>query len=302
MKEKFTQRFNGIREKIGAFFSNEKKRNYFILGALVLALVIVVILSLVLIPNDDQQDNPSEKQQYKTYSFSHFDTVSTIVGYEVDGDTFDEVAKSLFDLLEEYHKLFDIYNEYEGINNLYTINSLQGGEHKEVEVDRRIIDMLLYAKDMHEKTNGEINVAMGSVLSIWHDYRTAGIDDPSKAEIPPMELLEEAKLHTDINNLIIDEERSTVYLSDPKMKLDVGAIAKGYAVEMLAQLLIEKNISGYVINVGGNIRVVGPRANGSDWKAGIENPDGSEDPPYIEYVGLNSGSIVTSGSYQRFWY
>lgn len=240
-----------------------------------------------------------EKVQYKNTSFAYFDTVTTIIGYETSEKEFTRVSGEAVKLLGEYHRLYDIYNEYEGIVNICTLNKLVDGEHQTLKVDKRIIDMLLYAKEMYNKTNGKMNIAMGSVLSIWHDYRTAGIDNPSKAELPPMELLEEAALHTDINNLIIDEENSTVYIADPKMTLDVGAVAKGYAVEMVARYLQEMGKTNYVVNVGGNIRTTGVKANGEKWQAGVESPD--QDGSYIAYIELDDQASVTSGSYQRYY-
>ena len=154
---------------------------------------------------------------------------------------------------------------------------------------------------MYTTTGGKVNVAMGSVLSIWHDYREQGLEEPWAAKLPPMDELTQAAAHTDINNVIIDEESSTVFLSDPLMKLDVGAIAKGYAVEMVARSLEEKNISGYVINVGGNVRTVGLKGDGNKWTVGIENPEENEDVPYLAYLELSDRSLVTSGSYQRYY-
>lgn len=257
-------------------------------------------------PEDDEDDPlrneiDLSKVSYKNYSFAYFDTVSTIIGFEKTQDEFAEVSNEAMNLLAEYHRLFDIYNEYEGINNICTINKIVDGEHPVVKVDRKIIDMLLYAKEMYELTDGKMNIAMGSVLSIWHDYRTEGIDNPSKAKLPPMAELEKAAQHTDINNIIIDEENSTVWLADPEMTLDVGAFAKGYAVEMVAKMLEEKREYNYVVNVGGNIRTTGQRADGKKWKTGIENPTGDPDVPYIEYIGLNGQAIVSSGSYQRYY-
>lgn len=240
-----------------------------------------------------------EKVQYKNTSFAYFDTVTTVIGFEASEKEFTRVSGEVVKLLGEYHRLYDIYNEYEGIVNICTLNKLVDGEHQKLTVDSKIIDMLLYAKEMYNKTNGKMNVAMGSVLSIWHDYRTAGLDDPSKAELPPMDLLKEASLHTDINNLIIDEENSTVYIADPKMTLDVGAVAKGYAVEMVAKYLKELGKNDYVLNVGGNIRTTGVKATGEKWKAGVESPD--EDGSYIAYIELDDQASVTSGSYQRYY-
>ncbi len=242
-----------------------------------------------------------EKISYKSYSYSYFDTITTIIGYEESESDFAAVNDEIMRLLSEYHKLFDIYNEYEGLANLCSLNKLVDGEHQKLTVDRRIIDMLLMAKEMYELTDGKMNIAMGSVLSIWHDYRTAGIDEPWNAELPPMSELEAAAEHIDINNIIIDEKSNTVWLSDPEMKLDVGAFAKGYAVEMVARMLEEREKYNYVVNVGGNIRTTGAKDDGTLWKTGIENPEGDPDIPYIEYIGLNGNAIVTSGSYQRYY-
>lgn len=270
-----------------------------LLSLLVLCLL---VSSMLLTGCVDGNENNSDvkKTQFKNYSFNYFDTVSTIIGYEEVGDDFGAVSNDAFELLGEYHRLFDIYNEYDGINNLCTVNNLYDGEHKAIRVDRKIIDMLLYAKEMYKKTDGKMNVAMGSVLSIWHDYRTEGSNEPWNAQLPPMYLLEEAALHTNIDDVIIDEANSTVLLADPYMKLDVGAFAKGYAVEMVAKYLESRGKYNYVVNVGGNIRTTGTKANGDLWKTGIENPNDTS--TYIEYIGLNKCAVVTSGSYQRYYF
>ena len=223
----------------------------------------------------------------------------TITGYEENKETFDAVSKEMLTLFGEYHRLYSIYHRFEGLENMCTINELVDGAHRTVTVDRRIIDMLLYAKEMYIATKGMTNVAMGSVLSLWHDYRTIGKDDPSEASLPPMDKLREAAKHTDIEKMVIDEANNTVTLQDPLMKIDVGAIAKGYAVERVAQTMEQKGITGYVLNVGGNVRTLGTKADGSMWLAGVENPNGDD---YLSTVQLSGESLVTSGSYQRFYY
>ena len=240
-------------------------------------------------------------QKYSEYSFDYFDTVTTITGYATDREEFDAVVTDILTELGEYHRLFTIYHRFDGMENLCTVNELVDGAHRTVTVDRRIVDMLLYAKDMYDKTNGRVNIAMGSVLSIWHDYREAGMNDPASAKLPPMDKLTAAAAHTDIRNLVIDEVACTVTLTDPAMTLDVGAIAKGYAVEMVARTLEEKGITGYVINVGGNVRTVGTKGDGTPWTVGIENPQEDATEPYFAYLHLDGQSLVTSGSYQRYY-
>ena len=247
-----------------------------------------------------EQSGQKDLEKFNEYSFDYFDTVTTISGYAESREAFDAVADDVLEQLHEYHRLFTIYHRFEGLENLCTINELVQGQHRTVQVDERIIDMLLYAKQMYALTDGRINIAMGSVLSIWHEYRTVGMDDPVSATLPPMDKLQEAAQHTDIDNLIIDEQNCTVTITDPEMKLDVGAIAKGYAVEMIAQSLEQKGVTGYVLNVGGNVRTIGAKADGTPWTVGLENPlDEGED--YLYYLGLAGQTLVTSGSYQRYY-
>ncbi len=247
-----------------------------------------------------QKKSGDGREKFTDYSLDFFDTATSITGYTSSKEDFDRICGELFELLGEYHRLFTIYHRYEGMENLCTVNELKDGEHRVVTVDGRIIDMLLYAREMYELTGGKVNVAMGSVLSIWHDYRTKGMDKPWEAELPPMDKLLAAAQHTNIEDMIIDEKNSTVWLRDPQMKLDVGAIAKGYAVEMAAQYLEKQGIDGFVINVGGNVRTVGSKADGEAWIAGVEDPhENAED--YLVYLKLRGESVVTSGSYQRYY-
>lgn len=238
-----------------------------------------------------------KKEKFTDYSFDYFDTVTTIIGYEKAKADFDSVCLEIKELLSEYHSLYTIYNSYKK-NNLYTVNS---SKNIAVSVDDKIIDLLDFSKEMYKFTNGKTNVAMGSVLSIWHSFRSSGIKDAENAKLPPMESLLDAAKHTDIENLIIDSDNNTVLLKDKKMSLDVGAVAKGYAAERVADYLNDKGVDGYLINIGGNVRTVGNRADGSGWKVGIENPDTESDEPYIKYLQISDMSLVTSGNYQRFY-
>ncbi len=234
-------------------------------------------------------------QRFTAYSFDCFDTVTTVMGYAKDKAEFDRVSGEILAALRDYHKLFTIYEVYDGMENLCSLN-----EKKTAVLDSRIIDMLLFAKEMYELTGGEVNVAMGSVLSLWHDCRTAAKADPENAVLPSTEALSQAAEHMDMEKLLIDTETCTVTLADPAMTLDVGAVAKGYAVEMAARALESRGITGYVINVGGNVRAIGTKPNGDGWTAGIEAPDQSS-ADYLAYVALRDSSLVTSGSYQRYY-
>lgn len=260
-------------------------------------LSVLILAVMILSPALLSSCNATLKVQFSRNEISVFDTQTVILGWETSNSAFDEKADKIMEMLENYHRQYDIYHSYDGINNLKTVNEMAGKEP--VSVDREIIDLLLYCKEVYTLTGGMTNVAMGSVLSIWHEYREMGIADPESASLPPTEKLEDAALHTDIDKVVIDEEKSTVYLSDPEMSLDVGAVAKGYAVEMTAQYFEEQGYTGYAMSVGGNVRCIGNKADGSKWEIGVQNPDLSSDEPYFAKVYLTDEALVTSGNYQR---
>ncbi len=241
-----------------------------------------------------------EQHRYQAQFLELFDTVTTIIGYSEEEEKFTEFAQLIYDNLKEYHELYDKYNSYEGITNIKTINDNAG--IAPVKVDQRIIDLLLFSEEAYQVSEGRVNIAYGAVLEVWHDYREEGTEDPSVAKLPPMKLLKEKAEHTDINKVIINEDELTVYLEDPDMSLDVGAIAKGYATEMVAQIAIEKGYSNGLLSVGGNVRAIGSRAEKEKaWNVGIQNPDLESEDPYLYILNLEDLSLVSSGDYERYY-
>lgn len=232
-----------------------------------------------------------EQKQYTATFLTVFDTVTTIVGRDVSEEAFSEKAQAVHDELLVYHQLFDIYNVYDGLNNLKTVNDHPG---EAIEVDQAVIDLLLDCKAYYELTGGRVNAAMGSVLYLWHEAREDGLDDIANAYLPDGEALREAASHASWDDVVIDAENRTVTILDPALRLDVGAIAKGWSVQRTA----ENAPSGLLISVGGNVCATGPKdASGTPWVVGVQNPDGGEN--YLHTLYLTKGSMVTSGDYQR---
>ena len=238
---------------------------------------------------------PKEPQEsrYQATFLELFDTVTTVVGYAPSEEAFQETAQDIHDALESYHQLFDIYNTYPGVVNLKTLN--ETAATAPVKVDEKIMELLKFCREVYDATSGKVNIAMGSVLQLWHDAREAGIADPENAKLPEESALTEAAKHTDLSQLILDEEAGTVFYADPEMSLDVGAIAKGYALEQVCKTAPE----GLLISVGGNVRATGPKPDGGSWVVGIQNPTGEEG--YLHTVEVQDISVVTSGDYQRYY-
>ncbi len=238
------------------------------------------------------------KERYTVSWFDMFDTVTILLAYSDSEESFSAQSQALKADLTEYHKLYDIYHTYPDLNNLKTINDNAG--IAPVEVDQRIIDLLLLGKELYALTDGQVNIAMGSVLSIWHDARVAAEQSPESATVPDTELLQQAAEHTNIDDVIIDEQAKTVFLADPEMQLDVGSLGKGYAAEMAMRTAQENGIENALLSVGGNLRAVGEKPSGS-WTGGIQNPWGDAENASLYTIELSDCALVTSGDYQRYY-
>ena len=265
------------------------------IGIAGIAFFVVLILAVTF----GQKQKEKELSRYTATFLDVFDTRTDIVGYSTDQEMFTEQVTLLKEKLEYYHKLYDIYNDYEGVNNIKTINDNAGVAP--VEVNEDIINLLLFSKEMYYETNGQMNIAMGSVLKIWHNYRDAGINTPENAKLPPMEELIVASAHCDIEQIVIDEAAMTVYLPDEHMSIDVGSIGKGYAVQRVTEYAKEIGMESALFSVGGNVCAVGTKLDGSDWRVGIQNPDMASDEAYVAKVDVSDACVVTSGDYQRYY-
>jgi len=281
---------------------------------LILVLAAIVLLTACSLTTDDttdkgEQDNGNVVdgvvyERYRGNFFDTFDTVVSVVGYTETEEEFVNYMGKIEARFIELHKLYDIYKNYEGINNVKTINDKAGIEP--VKVDKEIIDLILFCKEWYGKSYGKTNISMGPVLKIWHEYREEGEYDPFNAKLPPMDELQAAAQHIDINKVIVDTENSTVYLEDKAMSLDVGAVAKGFATELVAQEIMADGFTSGMISAGGNVRAFDkPLDNQRErWGVGIQDPDKIAilaEENLLDTIFLNNASVVSSGDYQRYY-
>lgn len=266
-------------------------------------LIFISMISLIF------SNSSCSKTVYTKYSYETikaFDTVISFVGYETTKEKFDGYAKLGEARFLQLHQYFDIYNNYAGIANLKTINDQAG--IAPVTVPKEIMDLLILSKKYYLLTNKKVNIAMGAVLEIWHQKREEGLADPARASLPDEALLKEAANHCDIDKLILDEKNMTAFLQDPAMSLDVGAVAKGFASEIVGNELKKKGLRSCIISAGGsNVKLIGSPRDGKrqKWGVGIQNPDADpllETNDILDTVFLKDTSFVTSGDYQRYYF
>ncbi len=247
------------------------------------------------------------REKYSEYSStSGFDTIITLIGYETNEAMFNENFSDVKELFIEYHELYDIYNNYDNLENIKTINDYAG--INPVSVNQEIIDLLILSYEYYELSDGELDITQGAILKLWKEYINNGtlinIDGHIEGAILPSKLeVEEALACSGFEYVEInDDDDNTVYISNPCVSLDVGAIAKGYATERVASmLLMNDEHADYIINAGGNTKVLGEKTEGIPWVAGLQKPDGNLNESLLNINISNDMSFVTSGDYQRYF-
>lgn len=262
-------------------------------SAKLLALLLCILLACSVLGGCAQ----AEQQKYSTSFFDVFDTVTTIIGYADSQETFDRVVGEARQQFVRYHQVFDGYNAYDGVHNLYYVN--QNAASGPVPAEPELMTLLAWIRDLQPSLEGRVNVAMGAVLRLWHDAREAGVALPDEAA------LREAAEHVDMSQVILDEQAGTVYFADPELSLDLGAVAKGYTAERVAQWMLDSDMPSFIISAGGNVRCGQKPLDGRDrWGISIQDPgpaDGLPGTGYMDVLYLTNLSVVTSGDYQRYY-
>jgi thiamine biosynthesis lipoprotein len=239
----------------------------------------------------ESNNDSGDYRRFSEVFLDVFDTITVVSGYAASQEEFDYFSQEVIrDKLLQLHQLFDIFNEYPGINNLHTINNYAG--IAPVEGDPVIIELLLLSIEAYHISDGLLNVAIGPVTQLWHE---AG----EELLVPSMEDLLAASEFTDINDLIINEEMGTVFLQKENMSLDVGAIAKGFAVELAALAAIESGFNSFTLTVGGDVRVTeSPPGDQEAWNIGVSNPEGGD---VLDIISVTNTSVFSSGNYLRYF-
>ncbi len=228
-------------------------------------------------------------------SFDTFTRVTVVCSSQDEAAALTRIAH---DELTRLSALFDIYSNAGKGDNLKTVNENAG--IAPVRCDPEILALVKQGVLWHGMTGGAVNIAAGPVLRLWHNAREALVP-----ALPDPAALETARALCEIQDVVIDEAAGTVFLRKSGMSLDVGAIAKGYALERTARVLRDAGARDFLLNAGGDVLASGSPAGGrKSWGIGLEDPAGDPNaaaPSLIATLRASSVSVVTSGDYQRYF-
>lgn len=239
--------------------------------------------------------NSKSKSQPIQKSGIAFDTFITITVYGTD-DT--SVLDECFSLCNEYENKFSRTiddSEVSRINNA-------GG--MPVEVSNETFELLKKGVYYGDISEGLFDITIAPVSELW-DFHVENIDknlsdENVESRIPDEKAIKEAITHVSYKNIILDEEKLKVTLTDSEAKIDLGGIAKGYIADRLKEYLISQGVESALINLGGNILAVGSKPDGSGFHIGIKKP--FSDNEIERDVDVIDKAVSTSGVYERFFY
>ncbi len=213
-----------------------------------------------------------------------FDTVITVSLYDTDDET---ILDKCFAKMQYYEDTFS--RTVEG-SDVWKINHSAG---EGVQVSEDTIDIINKSLTYAELSDGAFDITIEPVSSLWdfhaEDTPTVPDDADIQAGLP----------HIDYHSIQIDGNKVT--LTDPKAGIDLGAIAKGYISDGIRDVILENGSTSALINLGGNIMAVGEKPDGSAYTIGIRRPFGENAYDIIQKVSVTDGSVITSGTYERYF-
>ena len=160
-----------------------------------------------------------------------------------------------------------------------------------VHVSNELFDLIKRSIGLSKLTDGAFDITFASIDKLWKF-------DGSMNVLPSEDAIKQSIQYIGYENIILDNEKQTVYLKHKHTKIGFGAIGKGYAADKAKQLLISLGVKAGIINASGDMNTWGKQPNGSDWTIAITNPMNKEHA--FATLPLNNNAVVTSGDYEKY--
>ena len=202
-----------------------------------------------------------------------------------EADSEEAFSRAIEPCLREIRRFETKYSRYLPESVTSAINRAAGVSA--VPVDEETASILKYAAVCHEQSGGLFDITSGVFRHVWH---------PQRATLPSQQELDACAAKVGWDKVQFSEQE--VFLSLPGMELDFGGVVKEYAADAAAMVAGRAGIRHGLVNLGGDIRIVGPRADGRPWPIGIVHPQRPD--AAIATLPLAEGAVTTSGGYERF--
>ena len=208
---------------------------------------------------------------YYSTNLFYMDTVINIKIYNAKQEKVEKAFKEIESIYQKYDNLTDFYDQNSELSKL--------NNNVNINISDELWQLIKFGDEWYDKSNGLLNINIGALTKVWHDFRE------NHTELP------------DVKNIVI--ERLNIVddrITNDNVNIDLGAIAKGYVTQIVGEYLKNQGLEYYIINAGGNV-LVGKSPKGY-YNIGIASPLSDET---FEIIKGDNISVVTSGGYERFY-
>jgi thiamine biosynthesis lipoprotein len=220
-------------------------------------------------------------------------TFSRVVAITRSEQTAQACIAAAFEVQDRIESLMSYHREDSELNQVNRYAA-----EKPVPVNPMTFEVLRQAIHFSEVSDGTFDVTVGPLVDLWRALAEAN-------EPPSDEALAEARRKVGFRKLILDDKAMTVRFAEEGMRIDLGGIAKGYAVDKSVEAMRKQGALGGMVDLGGNIRCFGRAPRGQEkWRIGVQDPNVAPDDlnpsKYLLVLEIADASVATSGDYRRF--
>lgn len=203
----------------------------------------------------------------------------------------DSSKKVMYYALKEVERIENLMSSYKDSSEISKINSLAGKQP--VKVSYETYSIISRSIEYSKKYNGLFDISIGPISELW------GLNtDHPVSKVPDKYVIDSLLKFVDYRKIILNENDTSVFLPYSRMNLDLGGIAKGYAVDRAAKIMLDKGIKNFMVNGGGDLYVSGLKQDSSKWVVGIEHP--RDNSKIFATLELTNFALGTSGDYERY--
>lgn len=239
------------------------------------------------VQTDQASDPPPEVVPHQR-TWSIMGTFLQVTVYRSDRELAQQDLRAVYEQIVDIDERMSLYRDE---SELSLLNARAGTGP--IAVSGKLMEVIATAAEFHAVSGGAFDITVTPLVDLWGFY------DFSGSSVPPPELLEQRLVSVGMNRVIVDADAGTIDLPDG-VSLDLGGVAKGYAVDLAMEVLEQRGTPAAMVDLGGNIAVLGEPTDVDGWWIGIRHP--RQEGGLIASVRLESGqAVATSGDYERFF-
>ena len=217
-------------------------------------------------------------------------TIVTFTAWTTDDDGAEKAFEKAFDELRRIdHLMTDWKREGQPESDVVRINEAAG--KKAVKIAPETMEVIQASLDMSRRSEGTFDITFAAMRGLWK------FDEDLEKKVPPKDEIEKRRKLINWKDVIVDAKAGTVKLRKSGMKLGLGGIAKGYAVDRAAAILHAAGLKDFMVQAGGDLYVAGDKS-GKPWMVGIKDPRGARDQ-YFALAPIKDHAFSTAGDYER---